>query len=41
MDTTTSTTTESTDIVTTRIYTHITNKKVENDYIEYHPRSKK
>ena len=29
------------DISTTRIYTHITNKKVENDYIEYHPRSKK
>ena len=29
------------DIATTRIYTHITNKKVENDYIEYHPRSKK
>jgi integrase/recombinase XerD len=30
-----------TDIATTRIYTHITNKKVQNDYIEYHPRSKK
>ena len=29
------------DIATTRIYTHITNKKVQNDYIEYHPRSKK
>ena len=29
------------DIATTRIYTHITNKKVEKDYIEYHPRSKK
>ncbi len=29
------------DISTTRIYTHITNKKVQNDYIEYHPRSKK
>ena len=29
------------DISTTRIYTHITNKKIENDYIEYHPRSKK
>ena len=29
------------DIATTKIYTHITNKKVENDYIEYHPRSKK
>ena len=29
------------DIATTRIYTHITNKKIVNDYIEYHPRSKK
>ncbi len=29
------------DIATTRIYTHITNKKVQSDYIEYHPRSKK
>ena len=29
------------DIATTRIYTHITNRKVQNDYIEYHPRSKK
>ncbi len=29
------------DIATTRIYTHITNKQVQNDYIEYHPRSKK
>lgn len=29
------------DISTTRIYTHITNKKVTDDYIEYHPRSKK
>ncbi len=29
------------DIATTRIYTHITNKKVQNDYIEFHPRSKK
>lgn len=29
------------DISTTRIYTHISNKKVKNDYIEYHPRSKK
>lgn len=29
------------DIATTRIYTHITNKKIKEDYIEYHPRSKK
>ena len=29
------------DISTTRIYTHISNIKVKNDYIEYHPRSKK
>ena len=29
------------DIATTRIYTHISNKKVKDDYIEYHPRSKK
>jgi len=29
------------DIATTRIYTHISNKKVRDDYIEYHPRSKK
>lgn len=29
------------DIQTTRIYTHISNNKVKNDYIEYHPRSKK
>jgi integrase/recombinase XerD len=29
------------DIATTRIYTHISNKKVRNDYIEYHPRSQK
>ncbi len=29
------------DISTTRIYTHISNSKVKNDYIEYHPRSKK
>ena len=29
------------DIATTRIYTHITNKKVQDDYIEFHPRSKK
>lgn len=28
------------DISTTKIYTHISNKKVENDYIEFHPRSK-
>ncbi len=27
-----------TDIATTRIYTHITNQKVRNDYEEYHPR---
>ncbi len=29
------------DITTTRIYTHITDKKVENDYLEYHPRKYK
>ena len=29
------------DIQTTRIYTHITNDKVKNDYKEYHLRSKK
>ena len=29
------------DIATTKIYTHITNKKIKEDYIEYHPRSKK
>lgn len=29
------------DIATTRIYTHISNKKVRDDYVEYHPRSKK
>lgn len=29
------------DIATTRIYTHISNKKVRDDYLEYHPRSKK
>ncbi len=28
------------DISTTKIYTHISNKKVENDYKEYHPRTK-
>lgn len=28
------------DIQTTRIYTHITNKKVEEDYKNYHPRTK-
>lgn len=26
------------DISTTRIYTHISNQKVRNDYVEYHPR---
>ena len=26
------------DIATTRIYTHISNQKVRNDYNEYHPR---
>ena len=30
-----------TDISTTRIYTHVSNDKVKNDYDEYHPRSKK
>ncbi len=29
------------DIQTTRIYTHISNNKVKNDYKKYHPRSKK
>lgn len=29
------------DIATTRIYTHITNKKVREDYQSFHPRSKK
>lgn len=29
------------DISTTRIYTHISNNKIKNDYMEYHPRSKK
>ena len=28
------------DISTTKIYTHISNKKVENDYKNYHPRKK-
>ena len=29
------------DISTTKIYTHVSDKKVENDYIEYHPREHK
>ena len=29
------------DISTTRIYTHISNKKVEDDYKKYHPRKEK
>ena len=29
------------DIATTRIYTHITNEKVRNDYLDNHPRAKK
>lgn len=29
------------DIETTKIYTHISNEKTKNDYIKYHPRSKK
>lgn len=29
------------DISTTRIYTHISNQKIKEEYIEYHPRSKK
>ena len=27
------------DISTTKIYTHVTNKKVEEDYQKYHPRN--
>lgn len=30
-----------TDISTTKIYTHISNEKIENDYHEFHPRDKK
>lgn len=29
------------DISTTRIYTHISNQKIKEEYVEYHPRSKK
>ena len=29
------------DIATTRIYTHVTNEKVKNDYLNNHPRAKK
>jgi integrase/recombinase XerD len=29
------------DISTTRIYTHVTNKKIREDYLKYHPRNEK
>ena len=29
------------DMATTKIYTHITNQKINHDYLENHPRAKK
>lgn len=29
------------DIATTKIYTHVSDEKVENDYLKYHPREHK